>query len=193
MKKLNEQLWAVAKEYARLFGEVIGMEPEFWVSDDPFLCCFGDTMFFSLDEMRQVIDRLPEYVRRYGSREAVGEEIQAWVNWWLDGINHEDIMLERILPHVTHQLRPNISLVAWLDGCPREDRKPWSGPDADFLRLHNEHETLLRFIREYGPDRELKVVLSDVEERLDRETVAKRKRDEEERQILLKKFQSSES
>ena len=191
MKKLNEQLRAVAKEYARLFGEVIGMEPEFWVSDDPFLCCFGDTMFFSLDEMRQVIDRLPEYVRRYGSREAVGEEIQAWVNWWLDGINHEDIMLERILPHVTHQLRPNISLVAWLDGCPREDRKPWSGPDADFLRLHNEHETLLRFIREYGPDRELKVVLSDVEERLDRETVAKRQRDEKEKQQFLKKFQEN--
>lgn len=193
MTNLNKRMWAVAKEYAWLFGEVIGMEPEHWVGDCPDICCFGDTMFFSLDEMRKVIDRLPEYVRRYGSREAVGEEIQAWVNWWLDGINHEDIMLERILPHVTHQLRPNITLQAWLDGCPRDDRRPWSGPDADFLRLQNDHDTLLRLIREYGPDRELKVVLSDVEERLDRETVAKRKRDEEERQILLKKFQSSES
>lgn len=193
MTNLNKRMCAVAKEYAWLFGEVIGMEPEHWVGDCPDICCFGDTMFFSLEEMRTVIDRLPEYVRRYGSREAVGEEIQAWVNWWLDGINHEDITLERILPRVTHQLRPNITLQAWLDGCPRDDRRPWSGPDADFLRLQNDHDTLLRLIREYGPDRELKVVLSDVEERLDRETVAKRKRDEEERQILLKKFQSSES
>lgn len=188
MTNLNKRMWAVAKEYAWLFGEVIGMEPEFWVSDEPFLCCFGDTMFFSLEEMRQVIDRLPEYVRRYGSREAVGEEIQAWVNWWLDGINHEDIMLERILPRVTHQLRPNITLVAWLDGCPRDDRRPWSGPDADFLRLQNDHDTLLRLIREYGPDRELKVVLGGVDIELKKETEAKRQRDDKERRHLLKKF-----
>lgn len=190
MTNLNKRMWAVAKEYAWHFGEVIGMEPEYWVGDCPDICCFGDTMFFSLEEMRTVIDRLPEYVRRYGSREAVGQEINDWVNWWLEGI-HDDISLECILPRVTYQLRPNITLQAWLDGCPRDDRRPWSGPDADFLRLQNDHDTLLRLIREYGPDRELKVVLGDVDIELKKETEAKRERDEKERRHLLKKFQEN--
>ena len=191
MTKLNEQLWAVAKEYARLFGDVIEMIPEYWVSDDPFMCSFGDTMFFTLDEMRQVIDRLPEYIRKHGSREAVGNEIRAWIDWWLDGV-HGDVVLERVFPRVTHQLRPNISLSAWLDGCPREGRKPWSGPDADFLRLSEDHDTLSRLISDYGPDRELKVVFADVNERLEREKVEKDKRDMEERQRMLEKFKADE-
>ena len=184
MNKLNEQMWSVAKEYARLFGEVIGMEPEFWVGDCPDMCCFGDTMFFSLEEMRKVIDNLPRYIRRYGSRKAVGQEIEEWVNWWLDGI-YDDITMERILPRVTQQLRPNISLVAWLDGCPREGCKPFSGPDADFLRLLSDKDTLSRLIREYGPDRELKVVLADVKTLLKREAAEKKKRDAQDMQKFM--------
>ena len=177
-------MWSVAKEYARLFGEVIGMEPEFWVGDCPDMCCFGDTMFFSLEEMRKVIDNLPRYIRRYGSRKAVGQEIEEWVNWWLDGI-YDDITMERILPRVTQQLRPNISLVAWLDGCPREGCKPFSGPDADFLRLLSDKDTLSRLIREYGPDRELKVVLADVKTLLKREAAEKKKRDAQDMQKFM--------
>lgn len=184
MEKLNEQLFSVAKEYARLFGEVIGMEPEFWVSDEPFMCCFGDTMFFTLEEMRKVVDSLPEYIRKYGSREAVGQEIVNYTEWWLDGVG-DNIALERILPRVTHQLRPNISLGAWLDGCPREDREPWCGPDADFMRLSNDLDTLSRLIKDYGPDNKLKYVYDDVKIELKKETAAKRKRDEEERRRLF--------
>lgn len=55
MKKLNEQLWAVAKEYARQFGEIIQMEPEHLVGDCPDMCCFGDCYFFTLEEIRQVV------------------------------------------------------------------------------------------------------------------------------------------
>ena len=184
MNKLNEQMWSVAKEYARLFGEVIGMEPEFWVGDCPVMCCFGDTMFFSLEDMRKVIDNLPRYIRRYGSRKAVGREIEEWVNWWLDGI-YDDITMERILPRVTQQLRVNISLVAWLDGYPREGCKPFSGPDADFLRLLSDKDTLSRLIREYGPDRELKVVLADVKTLLEREAAEKKKRDAQDMQKFM--------
>ena len=184
MNKLNEQMWSVAKEYARLFGEVIGMEPEFWVGDCPVMCCFGDTMFFSLAEMRKVIDNLPRYIRRYGSRKAVGQEIEEWVNWWLDGI-YDDITMERILPRVTQQLRVNINLGSWLDGCPREGYKPFSGPDADFLRLLSDKDTLSRLIREYGPDRELKVVLADVKTLLKREAAEKKKRDAQDMQKFM--------
>lgn len=184
MNKLNEQMWSVAKEYARLFGEVIGMEPEFWVGDCPDMCCFGDTMFFSLAEMRKVIDNLPRYIRRYGSRKAVGQEIEEWVNWWIDGL-YDDITMERILPRVTQQLRVNINLGSWLDGCPREGYKPFSGPDADFLRLLSDKDTLSRLIREYGPDRELKVVLADVKTLLKREAAEKKKRDAQDMQKFM--------
>lgn len=184
MNKLNEQMWSVAKEYARLFGEVIGMEPEFWVGDCPDMCCFGDTMFFSLAEMRKVIDNLPRYIRRYGSRKAVGQEIEEWVNWWIDGL-YDDITMERILPRVTQQLRVNINLGSWLDGCPREGFKPFSGPDADFLRLLSDKDTLSRLIREYGPDRELKVVLADVKTLLKREAAEKKKRDAQDMQKFM--------
>lgn len=177
MEKIQEQLWVVAKEIARQFGEVIGMEPEFWVGDTPDLCCFSDSMFFSLEEMRQVLERLPKYVERYGSKEAVGEEINAWVDWWLED-SHDSV--ERIGRRVTYQLRPNINLESWLNGCPREERKPWSGPDCDWMRLQNRRDVLKELIEEYGPDNELKNVLEGVEYALSREDEAKKNRDHEE-------------
>ena len=132
MKNLKETLWRAANGYAWEFGKVIGMRFDFWVGNEPELGCFGDDMFFTLYEMQQVVDNLPKYVKCYGSKEAVGDEIREWTDWWLDGAS--DKMLERILPRVTHHLRPNISLKAWLDGCPREERDAWSGPDAELMK-----------------------------------------------------------
>ena len=180
MNKLSEQMWSVAKEYARLFGEIISMEPEYWVGDCPDQCCFGDTMFFSLEEMRMVVDDLPKYVKKHGSRGAVGYEIHAWMDWLLDGIP-EDGVVQYVTARVTYQLRPNISLQAWLNGHPREGCHPWDGPDADYLRLQEYRETLLRLIDGYGPDRELKIVYADVNEQLRRAAVEKKKRDDDER------------
>ena len=167
MESLNEQLWAVAKEYARQFGEIIGMEPEFCVGDCPSdMWCFGDTMFFSLEEMQQVVDDIAKYTRRYGSADAVGEEIRDWVNWWLDARHDEVAMRERVLPRVTGQLRVNINLKAWLDGCPREDRHPWSGPDAELMSLQNAEETIARLITEYRENRTLGNVLNNIRSKI---------------------------
>ena len=93
--KLTTQLWSIAKEIARQFGEVIEMEPEFWVNDDPTdICAFGDTYFFTLTEMKQVIDNLPRYIKQYGTLQAVGEEIRAWVDWWLKDVTSDQLDIE---------------------------------------------------------------------------------------------------
>ena len=185
MKKLNEQLWAVAKEYARLFGEIIQMDPEHWVGDCPDICCFGDCYFFNLEEIRQVVDDIAKYEKRYGSKEAVGEEIRDWVGWWLDNSVGPD-RLCRVEARVTRQLNPNINLKAWLDGCPREDREPWSGPDADYLRLQNDQDTVQRLIEEYGGCQELTDVLAGINFELDKAIEAKAKRDFDQWKDLLK-------
>lgn len=191
-KKLNEQLWAVAREYARLFGEIIGAEPEHWVGDTPDMCCFGDCYFFTLEEMRGVVDKIDEHTERYGTKEAVGDEVRDWVDWWLDDIPDGEAsgttVMEHVEARVTRQLRPNITLEAWLGGCPREERTPWSGPDAEYMRLKQTHQLLIGLIKDYGPDNTLENVFVDVDQDLERETAAKRKRDKEEFERLTVKF-----
>lgn len=185
-KKLSLDLLGVAKEYARIFGDIIGSELEFFVGDDPTnMACFGDFFFFSLSEMRDVVDNIDAYKARYGSKEAVGQEIRDWVYWWADPDSCNALM-ERIEPRVTHQLMPNISLKAWLDGCPRQERKPFSGPDAKYMRLHNDADTLARLIAEHRGNRSLDNVLKNVQAELDIETERKAKRDFDEWEKIMK-------
>lgn len=177
---------AVAKEYARQFGKIIGMELEHFVGDDPMgFACFGDSYFFNLGDMAVVVDNIEAYAKRYGSREAVGQEVLDWVDWWLDG-RHGDALTERIVSRVTRQLRPNISLEKWLDGHPREDTQPWSGPDADHMRLQNDVATVQRLVGEFRGSRSLDNVLANLQARLDIEAKRKAERDFEEWQQLMK-------
>ena len=95
---MKEQLRAVAKEYARQFGEIIGIKPSYWVGADYSLgpCAFGD-YFFDLENTQVVIDHLDKWVSMYGNTENVGEEVCDWYDWivekdlrcglyaWLDG------------------------------------------------------------------------------------------------------------
>lgn len=157
--KLEQQLWAIAKEIARQFGEVIGSQPDYWVSDDPTgVCSFGDTYFFNLTEMKQVIDNLPRYIQRYGSREAVGEEIANWTNWWLDN-QPADIAREFITERIIHTVRPKISLKAWLDGAPRTTA---AYEPSRYRELQNVRNVLIRLIAERGPHNTLQDVLDEV-------------------------------
>ena len=191
MESLNEQLWAVAKEYARQFGEIIGMEPEHCVGDCPSdIWCFGDTMFFTLEEMQQVVDRLPEYIKKYGDRATVGYEIHDWVNWWLDDLseNREARRLELVEARVTHQLRPNINLQAWLDGCPRDDREPWKCPDGELMWLKDAAARLATLMATYGTNRSLGNVLDNVNARIKPLEEEKSKRDREEYERMAKKL-----
>lgn len=164
MKKIHDQLWAVAKEYARLFGEVIGIAPEYWVSDVVDICCFGDAYYFTLNEMQVVVDNLDEYVSRYGSKEAVGDEVRDWVDWWLEGSSGGLVSFSE--ERVTHQLRPNISLAAWLAGCPHDGVGAWEGADADYFRHEQAVESLEWLVSEFRENRTLWNVLDNVRSKL---------------------------
>lgn len=157
--KLEQQLWPIAKEIARQFGEVIGSQPDYWVSDDPTgICSFGDVYFFSLTEMKQVIDNLPRYIQRYGSREAVGEEIANWTNWWLDN-QPDDTAREFITERIIHTVRPKISLKAWLDGAPHTTA---AYEPSRYRELQNVRSVLIKLVAEFGPHNTLHDVLEDV-------------------------------
>lgn len=192
-KRLNEQLWAVAKEYARQFGEIIGMEPEFWVADNPSdYCCFGDCYYFSLEEMAAVVDNAGRYVETYGSKAAVGQEVRDWADWWVDGMTGDESpwALQRVEARVTRQLRPNINLKNWLDGCPRNDRHPWNGPDAELMYLKDAAAHLASLIGSYGENRSLGNVLVNVNARIKPMEEAKAKRDHEYYENMLKKAEN---
>ena len=192
MKTLNEQLWAVAKEYARQFGEIIGKEPEHCVGDCPSdMWCFGDTLFFSLEEMQMVVDNIDKYVKRYGDKATVGHEIHDWLDWWLDSIPAGETAgttarMELVEARVTRQLHPNINLKAWLDGCPREDREPWRGPDGELLFLRDAAAHIATLIADYGENRSLGNVQVNLNTRIESLEKAKVKRDREEWEITMK-------
>ena len=118
MKKqqtLNEQLWQAVNEYTRQVAELLECDYRdcHWVGTDDegrgtfTICDFGDTTFLTLDQMQTIIDRLPEWEKRYGSRRAVAEEVYEWLEWSLEEQN------------LTNG-HPRINIEHWLMGCPRE-------------------------------------------------------------------------
>jgi len=115
--KLKDKLWAVAKEYARLTADVLGMDVEFWVAEDVSVscCCFGDIQFFSLEEMQIIIDHLDKWIERYGSKEKVGEVVNEWSEWCLDDVFDEE--------KCEYRDHPRINLYSWLKGLRPENLK----------------------------------------------------------------------
>lgn len=95
---MKEQLRAVAKEYARQFGQIIGIKPDYWVGGDISLgpCVYAD-YFFDLDDIQVVVDNLERWVKKYGTIEKVGEKVIEWHDWII-GKNYR------------------LGLYAWLDG-----------------------------------------------------------------------------
>lgn len=118
MKKLSEKLRPVLREYARQVGQIIDMEPQFWVAEDMCMdvCCFGDTEYLDISDMQIIIDHLDEWVSRYGSKKAVGETILAWKEWYLDDMCTKT-------PEGTLLPFPRINLWSWLKGLRPEQIK----------------------------------------------------------------------
>lgn len=89
---------AVAKEYARQFGKIIGIAPDYWVGGDISLgvCSYGDYCF-GLEEMQVVVDNIDRWVKKHGTIEKVADEVIDWHDYaiiiehqqnlysWLDG------------------------------------------------------------------------------------------------------------
>lgn len=117
MKNLKQTLWKVATEYAKKVGELLELEPEYWVAEDISVdcCCFGDVWFLTLEEMQVIIDHMPKWLERYGNRKAVAQEITDWLDWCLeDGYDPDRDQYRR---------HARINLWSWLTGLRPADLK----------------------------------------------------------------------
>ncbi len=103
--------------YVKRFSYIIGIDFEFWVgdmreedraadrpSDSVDVAQFGD-YFFNLSDIRTVVDNYKYWLQRYGTREAVGQEVCDW----------QDYVVERM-----SEKKNYINLFNWLNGAPRD-------------------------------------------------------------------------
>lgn len=103
--------------YVKRFAYIIGIDFEFWVGDmreedkqadrpsqSVDVAQFGD-YFFNLSDIRTVVDNYRYWLQRYGTREAVGEEVCDWHDYVLERMGRNKIYL---------------NLFNWLNGAPRD-------------------------------------------------------------------------
>ena len=103
--------------YIARFSHIIGIDFEFWVGDmreedkqadrpseSVDVAQFGD-YFFNLSDIRTVVDNYKYWLQRYGTREAVGQEVCDW----------QDYVVERM-----SEKKHYINLFNWLNGAPRD-------------------------------------------------------------------------
>lgn len=104
---------------ARNFAKVMKMDFDFYVTDTyeedneahrPSLpldtACFGD-YYFDIFDIQTVLENLDYWFERYGSIEAVRQEIIDWYDYVTD---------------TTRKQADPISLFAWLSGCPIKEK-----------------------------------------------------------------------
>ena len=117
---IDKSKWAfeiILEFYVYSFSEIIGVDFDYWVGDmreedkqadrpsqSVDVAQFGD-YFFNLADMRTVVDNYKYWRERYGTREAVGQEVRYW----------NDYAVERLSNKKNH-----INLFNWLNGCPRD-------------------------------------------------------------------------
>ena len=103
--------------YVKRFSYIIGIDFEFWVgdmreedraadrpSDSVNVAQFGD-YFFDLEDIRTVVDNYRYWLQRYGTREAVGQEVRDWQYYTVDRLGKG---------------KEYINLFHWLSGVPRD-------------------------------------------------------------------------
>lgn len=117
IEKFGETFDILLGFYTDRFSHIIGVDFEFWVGDmreegraadrpsQPVdVAQFGD-YFFNLSDIRTVVDNYRYWLQRYGTREAVGEEVCDW----------HDYVVERM-----SEKKNYINLFNWLNGAPRD-------------------------------------------------------------------------
>ena len=103
--------------YTDRFSRIIGIDFEFWVGDmreedraadrptQPVdVAQFGD-YFFNLSDIRTVVDNYKYWLQRYGTREAVGQEVCDWHDYAVEHLGKGE---------------GYINLFHWLNGAPRD-------------------------------------------------------------------------
>ena len=117
IEKFGETFNILLDFYTDRFSKFIGVDFEFWVGDmrdedkqadrpsqSVDVAQFGD-YFFNLSDIRTVVDNYKYWLNRYGSREAVGQEVRDW----------HDYVVERM-----SEKKNYINLFNWLNGAPRD-------------------------------------------------------------------------
>ena len=103
--------------YVKRFSYIIGIDFEFWVGDmreedkqadrpsqSVDVAQFGD-YFFNLSDIRTVVDNYKYWLNRYGTREAVGQEVRDWHDYAVEHLGKGE---------------GYINLFHWLNGAPRD-------------------------------------------------------------------------
>jgi len=97
-KKLQDELRSVVMEYTRQTAQLLERDVRdcHWVGTNDAnegvytICDLGDITFLTLDQMQVIIDQLPDWEHRYGSREAVAKVINEWLEWSIEDCNIEN-------------------------------------------------------------------------------------------------------
>lgn len=126
IEKFGETFNILLDFYTDRFSKFIGVDFEFWVGDmreedraadrptqTVDVAQFGD-YFFNLSDIRTVVDNYKYWLNRYGSREAVGQEVRDWHDYAV---------------HRKEQGKTYINLFNWLNGCPRDIDEREGGAD----------------------------------------------------------------
>lgn len=161
MKKLSEQLWPIVKEYTRQIAEIMQCREWHWIgtNDDgkapAEVLELGGYYFLSWQDIQIIVDRIDEWVERYGSKEGVAEEVQTWQNWWLGDDNDPHPILEVWESRRERHLLtvPYITLEHWLMGCPREKQE--QTPRDRLRELKVKRELVRELTQEYRGSRSL--------------------------------------
>jgi hypothetical protein len=146
--------------------------------------------FLSFSNVQLIVDRMDEWVKRYGSKEAVAQEIEDWQNWWLEAIDTTDGLLELWESRRQRGLRtyPRINLEHWLMGCPREVSKR-DDPDDELRVLLVQRKMLTDLCKKYRDAR----TLSNVIDNLSAEIKEKQKQKDARDAKLMEEIKQRES
>lgn len=103
--------------YVKRFAHIIGVDFDYWVGDmreedkaadrpsqSVDVAQFGE-YFFNLSDIRTVVDNYKYWLKRSGSREAVGQEVCDWHDYAVEHLGKGE---------------GYINLFHWLNGAPRD-------------------------------------------------------------------------
>lgn len=114
------------RAHAEIFAETIGVDFDYFIGDtykedkeanrptEPVeMCAFGD-YYFNIHDVRTVVENMHYWLERYGSKEALAEEIIDWYDYIADTKTKDT---------------DKVSLFHWLCGCPRPEKGGKDGSD----------------------------------------------------------------
>jgi hypothetical protein len=162
MEKLNQKLWSIVNEYTRQVAELLDCSEWHWIGTDDdgvepaSVCDFDGAYFLSLEDMQIIVDRLDEWVGKYGNKDAVADKVRGWFEWYLDDHDEKDSAVQIVENRRGRYLRtyPRINLKHWLMGCQPPDKYEPSLHEH-LCELKAKRELVTELIQAYRPCRSL--------------------------------------